>query len=219
MAIRKSSSSPGASHRVPSRSAPLDGRLAVEFANTAHPSAGNQDPLRSWEGLLAFLSGTGVISSDRFRNLLEWEHASAPAIQQLLQAAVRLRTAVREALLAVADGGTTRESLISPINEILAITEGHDELMYEAGNWQLKFRAREESLEWLLAAIARSAAEIIAEGSRAPLRRCANPACGLLIYDTSRTRRRRWCSMALCGNRSKVAAFARRHHPSSSSQA
>jgi len=38
---------------------------------------------------------------------------------------------------------------------------------------------------------ARSAAEIIAEGSRAPLRRCANPACGLLIYDTSRTRRRR----------------------------
>src|SRR5437867_8456827 len=96
MAIRKSSSSPGASHRVPSRSAPLDGRLAVEFANTAHPSAGNQDPLRSWEGLLAFLSGTGVISSDRFRNLLEWEHASAPAIQQLLQAAVRLRTADRK---------------------------------------------------------------------------------------------------------------------------
>src|SRR5437899_10230777 len=116
MAIRKSSSSPGASHRVPSRSAPLDGRLAVEFANTAHPSAGNQDPLRSWDGLLAFLSGTGVISAERFRNLLEWEHASAPAIQQLLQAAVRLRTAVREALLAVAGGGTTRDRKSTRLN-------------------------------------------------------------------------------------------------------
>jgi predicted RNA-binding Zn ribbon-like protein len=62
-----------------------------------------------------------------------------------------------------------------------------------------------------LAAVARSGAEIFAESSRANLRLCANPRCGLLFYDTSRTHRRRWCSMAVCGNRSKVAAFARKH--------
>jgi predicted RNA-binding Zn ribbon-like protein len=32
-----------------------------------------------------------------------------------------------------------------------------------------------------------------------------------MFYDDSKTQRRRWCSMALCGNRSKVAAFTRRH--------
>ena len=192
----------------------LGGRLAVDYANTAHFPLGGGDALRSWRGLLSFLSVARVITPDRERGLLEWEHSATPATQQLLRSAVRLRTAIREALVAIADGAVIREAAVAPINEILAITEGHDALAWEAGVWQLRFHAREESLEWLLAAIARSAAEIITEGPRAPLRRCANPACGFIFYDTSRTHRRRWCSMAVCGNRSKVAAFARRHHAS-----
>ena len=75
----------------------------------------------------------------------------------------------------------------------------------------MEFIAREGGLDWLLAAVARSAAEIVAEGARARLRVCANGDCGLFFYDESRTHRRRWCSMAVCGNRSKVAAFARKH--------
>ena len=100
---------------------------------------------------------------------------------------------------------------IEAINEILRITEGHDELLPESDAWRLEFVAREDSLAWLLAAIARSGAEIIAEGVDARLRQCANPACGLFFCDNSRTRKRRWCSMATCGNRHKVAAFAHRH--------
>jgi predicted RNA-binding Zn ribbon-like protein len=69
---------------------------------------------------------------------------------------------------------------------------------------------RERRLEWLLAAIARSAAELIAEGLAAPIRKCGNPVCPLYFYDASRTGRRRWCSMAVCGNRHKVAEHARR---------
>jgi predicted RNA-binding Zn ribbon-like protein len=100
---------------------------------------------------------------------------------------------------------------IEPINEVLQITEGHDELVHENARWRLEFVAREDSMEWLLAAVARSAAEIIVEGLAAPLRVCSNSGCGLFFYDTSRTHRRRWCSMARCGNRHKVATFSRRH--------
>jgi predicted RNA-binding Zn ribbon-like protein len=39
------------------------------------------------------------------------------------------------------------------------------------------------------------------------VRKCANPICLLHFYDNSHTRERRWCSMAVCGNRFK----ARRH--------
>lgn len=183
----------------------------MDYANTAHLSMDSGDPLQSWEGLLSFLAATGVIAPDRERTLLEWQQTSAPVTQQFLHSAVRLRIAIREAFLAMTEGGTVREGAIDRINEVLAVTEGHDELAWVHGVWQVKFRAREERLEWLLAAIARSAAEIISEGEQAPLRRCANPACGRLFYDTSRTARRRWCSMSVCGNRSKVAAFARRH--------
>jgi predicted RNA-binding Zn ribbon-like protein len=100
---------------------------------------------------------------------------------------------------------------VEPINEVLRVTEGHDELFQQNGHWGLEFVAREGGLDWLLAAIARSAAELIAEGASARLRVCSNPDCGLFFYDTSRTRRRRWCSMSRCGNRHKVAAFSRRH--------
>jgi predicted RNA-binding Zn ribbon-like protein len=55
-------------------------------------------------------------------------------------------------------------------------------------------------------AAARDYVEIV---GRAPgrVRRCANPPCLLHFLDSSRTGDRRWCSMAVCGNRSK----ARRH--------
>ncbi|MDT0266766.1 CGNR zinc finger domain-containing protein [Streptomyces sp. DSM 44915] len=37
------------------------------------------------------------------------------------------------------------------------------------------------------------------------IRGCANDSCLLHFFDTSQNRRRRWCSMALCGNRAKAA--------------
>jgi predicted RNA-binding Zn ribbon-like protein len=62
-----------------------------------------------------------------------------------------------------------------------------------------------------LAPIARSMADLVSQGRRAEIKRCANPRCVLYFRDRSRAHRRRWCSMAVCGNRMKVAAHARRH--------
>lgn len=62
----------------------------------------------------------------------------------------------------------------------------------------------------LYAAIARSAAMLLAEGERRRLRHCANPACLLQFYDVSKAGRRRWCSMLTCGARSKARAHYNR---------
>lgn len=128
----------------------------------------------------------------------------------LLSRATRLRDVLREAFAALVRQAVVTREWIQPINEVLRITEGHDELVHEEGAWKLQFIAREGGPDWLLAAIARSAAEILVEGTDARVRVCANPGCGLFFCDTSRTHRRRWCSMAVCGNRHKVASFARR---------
>lgn len=37
------------------------------------------------------------------------------------------------------------------------------------------------------------------------IRGCAHEACALHFFDTSRNGTRRWCSMALCGNRAKAS--------------
>jgi predicted RNA-binding Zn ribbon-like protein len=167
----------------------------------------------SWDRLIAFLEAARIATPERSNELLALSHSDPQAADALLRKAQRLGSALREAFHALLHKQKVSREWIEPVNEILRITEGHDELVPSGGEWELEFIAREDSLEWLLAAVARSAAEIIAEGVQGRLRLCANPHCKIFFYDTSRTHQRRWCSMAVCGNRSKVAAFARRHHP------
>ncbi|MEZ0212560.1 MAG: CGNR zinc finger domain-containing protein [Xanthobacteraceae bacterium] len=55
-----------------------------------------------------------------------------------------------------------------------------------------------------LAAVADDVADFIRAYEPARMRHCSEPSCTLVFYDTSRNGARRWCSMALCGNRHKV---------------
>jgi predicted RNA-binding Zn ribbon-like protein len=190
----------------------LGGRLAIDFANIpSYPGAPAEH--LSWEDLILFLQESQIVSAERGSNLLALSGSDPEAAQTLLSRSIRLRDALRKAFGAIVKKEAIAREWVEPINEILRITEGHDEIVQGDDTWKMQFKAREESLDWLLAAIARSAAEIIVEGAQARVRICANPACGLFFSDKSRTRRRRWCSMAICGNRHKVASFARRHAP------
>ncbi len=48
------------------------------------------------------------------------------------------------------------------------------------------------------------------EGTWGRLKVCANGGCAWAFYDRSRNRSSRWCSMAVCGNRTKTRAYRRR---------
>ena len=188
----------------------LGGRLAVDFANApSYPGSPFHD--LSWEDLVAFLGIARVVSPERGEALLALPATDTKAAVALLGRATRLRRTLRQSFVALVQGESVPPVAAASINEILRITEGHDELVLRDGAWKLEFVPRESGSDWLLAAIARSAAEILADPASARLRTCANPDCGLLFCDNSRTHRRRWCSMAICGNRSKVASFSRRH--------
>ena len=183
----------------------IGGRLALDFVNIVPVKAE-----LSWDQLIAFLESARIVTPERGGELLALKRSDPQAAELLLRKAQRLAAALRLAFEAVLHRHKVEREWIGPVNDILRITEGHDELVATDNDWEIQFVASESGLEWLLAAVARSAAEIIAEGPRARLRLCANPRCGLFFYDTSRTHRRRWCSMTVCGNRHKVAAFARR---------
>ncbi|PYT72338.1 MAG: hypothetical protein DMG39_10235 [Acidobacteria bacterium] len=184
----------------------VGGRLALDFANIVPANAE-----LSWWQLIAFLEAARIVTPERGGELLALSRSNPQSAEFLLRKAQRLGSALRLACDALLHRQKIAGEWVDAVNEILRITEGHDELVSTDSNWEIQFVAREDGLEWLLAAVARSAAEIIAEGAHARLRLCANPQCGLFFYDTSRTHRRRWCSMTVCGNRHKVAAFARRH--------
>ena len=71
---------------------------------------------------------------------------------------------------------------------------------------ELWFEPREP--EDLFAPLAHNAATLFATVDRERVRNCAH--CVLHFHDTSKKGTRRWCSMELCGNRLKVAAYAAR---------
>ncbi|WP_405555338.1 CGNR zinc finger domain-containing protein [Streptomyces sp. NBC_01171] len=63
----------------------------------------------------------------------------------------------------------------------------------------------------LLSLLARDAIDLLTDPlARAAVRECAGEGCPLLYLDTSRGRRRRWCSSEGCGNRERVARHRRR---------
>lgn len=188
----------------------IAGRLALDFANTA-PSARDL----SWDEFVAFLVDAKLVTLERAARLRPLLLSEPQAVDAILLKILRLRESFRAVFSSIVERQPFPCHWVEPLNEILRVTEGHDELVPRKDGWRLQFIAREEGLEWLLAAIARSAAELLVEGSEAPIRRCANPDCRLFFYDDSRTHRRRWCSMATCGNRHKVASFLRRQvaHP------
>ena len=75
-----------------------------------------------------------------------------------------------------------------------------------ASSTELWFEPRQP--EDLFAPLANSTASLFANVDRSRVRKCDQ--CVLHFHDTSKKGTRRWCSMQLCGNRLKVAAYAAR---------
>ncbi|MFI0967215.1 CGNR zinc finger domain-containing protein [Streptomyces sp. NPDC021080] len=63
----------------------------------------------------------------------------------------------------------------------------------------------------LLSVVARDALDLLTDpDARGSLRQCEGDNCPIVYLDTSRGRRRRWCSSEVCGNRERVARHRRR---------
>ena len=62
----------------------------------------------------------------------------------------------------------------------------------------------------LIVRIASAAAHLITQADFNHVRNCEGPTCTLYFLDVSKNHKRRWCSMEVCGNRAKAAAYRKR---------
>jgi predicted RNA-binding Zn ribbon-like protein len=63
------------------------------------------------------------------------------------------------------------------------------------------------NLEQCLGIIARDAIDLLTGPDRSLLRKCAAENCSGMYVDLSRGARRKWCTTAGCGNRTRVSAY------------
>ncbi|MGH7720824.1 MAG: CGNR zinc finger domain-containing protein [Gemmatimonadaceae bacterium] len=117
---------------------------------------------------------------------------------------LRLRAAIREALVAVATDRQAPAAAVAELNRASAGAPGWPELHTVDG--RLRERTRAERADRLLAAYARSAMQLVADAEPGQLRVCPAPSCGML-YRPGRSDQQ-WCSRQ-CGTRARVARHYR----------
>ncbi|WP_339532971.1 CGNR zinc finger domain-containing protein [Pseudomonas mucidolens] len=123
----------------------------------------------------------------------------------LLQVARGLREVIREVLEQRKAG---QQGDPSALNGFLRKAVSHPLLVWPTpGEVRLERQRKQQTPEQFLAPLAEAAAVLLVEGDFGLIRTCEHPECVLWFYDRTKGHKRRWCSMALCGNRHKVAQF------------
>jgi len=173
---------------------------ALDFINTSYGvSEEHQECLGSDAQVLDWLKQAG------FPPPVERPSARSGA---LLKAALELRKIATDLVMARKAGGVGN---VAMLNRMLALGNSYHELVWsKRAEPTLEQRRRAGSIEALLVPVAEAAATLLAQGDFTLIRRCEGSDCVLWFYDHTKAHRRRWCSMELCGNRTKVAAFRAR---------
>ncbi|WP_395678585.1 CGNR zinc finger domain-containing protein [Inquilinus sp.] len=101
-----------------------------------------------------------------------------------------------------------------PLNRMLERDEEFDQIAARgdgAASGLMVLRSRRwRSPDSLLLPIAQAMAAFVCEEDFTHVKACEGPACTLMFADHTRGHGRRWCSMAICGNRAKQAAHRNR---------
>jgi predicted RNA-binding Zn ribbon-like protein len=101
---------------------------------------------------------------------------------------------------------------LAPLNRLLERDEAFNQISRDSAGDRLELRARHRwrSPESLLLPIGEALARFVCEEDFANVKVCEGHGCTLVFADHSRRRARRWCSMAVCGNRAKQIAHRKR---------
>jgi len=125
--------------------------------------------------------------------------------------AVGLREAVYGIFSALARQRTPGAGDLAGLNDELRRALIHQTVEPCGDGFDWAWEESAEALDPMLWPVARSAADLLVSAEAVQVRECAAPSCSWLFVDRSRSRRRKWCDMAVCGNRAKARRHYRRH--------
>jgi predicted RNA-binding Zn ribbon-like protein len=171
----------------------VGGALCLDFANTVARRLGTDtgDALSSGADLVTWAAAAGLPLATSHR-----VEAALPDLRSL-------RAAVHGVFSALAEDEEPRSDLVTQIASAYADALSRARWRRAGAQLVTEWPAPRQAQE-LAGPVSASAMELLRHGPLGRVGRC--PGCGYLFIDGSRNGRRRWCSMARCGNRQKVAA-------------
>lgn len=189
--------------------------LGLDFLNSvATPVDTPVDWIDDGDGFVAWLEQARLVPADTLETLraqampgeLDNVAAQARGLREWFRGFVRVRKG----------RALTSKDLheLEPLNRLLERDEGFGRIVARddesAGGLELRMMRRWRSPEALLLPIGEALAKLVCEEDFSHVKACEGPACTLMFADHTRGHARRWCSMAICGNRAKQAAHRHR---------
>ena len=185
--------------------------LSLDFLNSvATPADAEIDWIDDGDGLLAWLEQARLVPADTLEALRaqampdEFDNVAAQArsLREWFRGFVRRRKGQP----------LTSECLdeLAPLNRLLERDEGFGRVAARGSALEFRTMRRWRSPEALLLPIGEALAKFVCEEDFSNVKACEGPACTLMFADHTRSHARRWCSMAICGNRVKQAAHRQR---------
>ncbi|WP_296745974.1 CGNR zinc finger domain-containing protein [Mesorhizobium sp.] len=191
----------------------------LDFLNSiATPLETPVDWIDGGEGLLDWLRQARLVPADRLAAIRG--QALPGELDKMADQARHLREWFRVFVRGRMGRALTGADLaeLDPLNRLLERDETFSRIVSGPGAsapFVLQAVRKWRTPEALLLPIGEALAQLVCTEDFSHIKACEGPACTLLFADHTRGHRRRWCSMAACGNRAKQAAHRHRlkdHH-------
>jgi predicted RNA-binding Zn ribbon-like protein len=180
----------------------LGGRPAMDFVNTRR---------ERWRRDVECLLTVDEVVTWLVRADLLAQPMRAPA--SVLAEARELREAIDTGVRAAVEATRPDPAAVALIDDWLTLAGSRPALVAGPdGRPVLAERVRAESPRRALGMVAYDAARMLGiPAERDRVRICGSDTCSARFYDRSPAGRRRWCSMAVCGNQYKARRYRERH--------
>jgi len=189
--------------------------LGLDFLNSiATPVDAPVDWLDSGDGLLRWLAQAELVPADALNEL---KAGTMPGeLDKVADQARALREWFRKFVQKHMGRPLPPKALqeLGPLNKLLRRDETFSQISRhherDGDRFELRAMRRWRSPESLLLPIGEALAKFVCEEDFARVKSCEGHRCTLVFADHTRMQGRRWCSMAICGNRAKQAAHRSR---------
>ena len=199
----------------------IAGSLGIDFLNSvAIPVDSVVDWIGDGEGFLNWLGQAGLLTPNDIT--LIKSNFSAAELDQIAVRARELREWFRDFVKTHRGRPLSPRALakLKPLNDLLGFDQAYWYIVpansadKNDGPLPARFEMRRQrywrTLESLLAPLAEEIAKVICGVDFTYIKACEGKNCILSFYDDTPRRKRRWCSMAICGNRAKQQAYRER---------
>ncbi len=189
----------------------IGGNAALDFVNTASNwSSEPVDRLGGAEGLAKWVQVAGLLDEHDQKVLAREINDDPKAAARFFDDAIELRSALYRIFNAAASGASAEAADIALLNDWRTRSARHCEIRQEAGVFRRGCTEEAPAQERAMRLIVDAAEDLLLYGRLERLRGCGGEQCEWMFLDLSKNGRRRWCSMATCGNDHKVKQFRKR---------